>query len=1026
MKQKLRYLLSISFILLGIIAINTNIIEVNAKSLEEEKNPMSNGCLEGQKYFTRATQSYGVLVKPGSHFPTLGSSDHQVTASITSGIFDVYVYRIIDATAHEPTPIQQFTLGGTYPKSHLVDYTVTSEPQDYAIVFVLKESDNLCGIGENTTPIQKSDGTWTTSDGTGYIYYYYLGIPSSNESRIKNINYDRMCAALRNSNYDAYSSVLKEFVSKEDFQTYWPIINADTNKRFAYCYNQSVSYNYTEKVIAKIVKNKITAVKISSRFDNANEPIPTPSDATLTDSTDFTGDAALQCPAYQNVNGVTLPNKSATTLKYYKTETTTKNLNVYSSTGEDKPDGQCIKTCQETITVTYGPPVASKAGLCFEYKVKVKSEVECKTAFTVPEPQPEDYQICTPTGGCNGGTFHSASGPSDEFDSCVEACDGGKYTQSCINKCYNSVYQTNTTLPLSYTNSASLEQIKSSSQFIYNEKNISELSDELRNRYNSIISSSPDNIGPGKQYSFEDLQVAIAEAGTGYYYIPNNGWIAWNPGQGRYWEILGRYYPLIIPRYTVTRLQYAKRCNSNNFLFGGKPQCGISLIDTNIGILRNNSGVGYCGADCAWYGCTTARGNKYYKGYPQNPGKASNREFLNSADAIDVYQQEVEAYEAAANSCKTAATCSTKTAEFTIKVNNKTNSNPNQDNWIEYATTITENGNLTATTMNGTAFDDGTSIILDRSGCYNQETPSNKARYMTEWSFPGTWVNNKTGKISYEPVSGNAWHVKKNKFCTNLDSKYVNTAWWLQRVLQANTPVSESSKATIEDYNIKATAKDFGYFGWNFDISCFYALYDTADSGNNITDDEKPLTYRLRSIDLKDMFPDNTDEVGITDPTETGRAPGFNWTSKATNVKNSDYEITPGALYSIIQARGNEIYDADKQSAYLDYEFYLTPAELNKIRRYSAQEGSGKYSIYPGKVKVANGVAYYESSLFRGSSSSYKLDASSIKVLGTLGVNNQKSQASNESETFGSGDSYISSLRTSRDEYFKNLLGGNK
>ena len=1026
MKKKLKYLLSILFILLGIIAINTNIIKANAEALQEESKTMSDGCLTGQKWHAKAEGSYGAIVKVGGHFPKLNENDSKVTASIKSGIFDVYVYKIVNDTSHEPTPLQQFTLGGSYSKSHDVDYNVTSEPQDYAIVFVLKESDKICSVGENTTPKQNADGSWSTADGTGYIYYHYLGIPSSDESRIKNINYDKMCAALRNSNYDAYASVLKKYVSKEDFQTYWPTINADSNRRFTYCYNQSVSYNYTEKEIAKIVKNKITAVKISSRFNDVNDTIPTPTDATLTDSTDFTESAALQCPAYQDVNGVTLPNKSATTLKYYKTETTTKKLNVYSSTGADNDDGSCIKTCQETITVTYGPPVASKAGLCFEYKVKIKSEVECKTAFTVPEPQPEDYQICTPTASCNGGRFESASGPNDEFDSCVEACDGGKYSQSCINKCYNNVYQTNSTLPLSYTNSASLEQIKRSSQFIYNEENINELSDELRNRYNSIISSSADNIGPGKQYSLEDLQIAISEAGTGYYSV-NGKKIVWNSGKKRYWELPGRYYPLIVPRFAVSRLQNSDQCNNNNFLIGGKPQCGRSLIDTGIGIFRNNHGYGICTATCLWYGCTNARGNNYYKGYPQNPGKASNRVFLNSADAIDVYQQEVEAYENAANSCKVAATCTTKTAEFTIKVNNKTNSNPDKDNWIEYATTIKEDGNLSSTTMNGTAFDDDTTIILDRSGCYGLVKPTGNGKYMTEWSFPGTWVNNKTGKISYQPVSGNAWHVKKDKFCTNLDSKYVNTAWWIQRVLQANTPVSESDKADIEEYNIKATARGFGYFGWNFDISCFYALYDTADTDNKtITDDEKPLTYRLRSVDLNDMFPNNTGETVVTDPTETGRNPGFNWTSEATNVKNSNYEVTPGALYSIIQARGNEIYDTDKQNAYLDYEFYLTPAELNKIRRYSAQEGSGKFNNYPGKIKVNNGVAYYESSLFRGSSSSYKLDASSIKVLGTLGVNNQKSKESNESETFGSGDSYISSLRTSRDEYFKNLLGGNK
>ncbi len=32
------------------------------------------------------------------------------------------------------------------------------------------------------------------------------------------------------------------------------------------------------------------------------------------------------------------------------------------------------------------------------------------------------------------------AGPNDDFDACVNSCDGGKYTQSCINSCYNTVY----------------------------------------------------------------------------------------------------------------------------------------------------------------------------------------------------------------------------------------------------------------------------------------------------------------------------------------------------------------------------------------------------------------------------------------------------------------------------------------------------------------------------------------------------------------------------------------------------------
>ena len=185
MKKQLKILLSILFVISGIATINANIIKVNAKPLEEEKPVTYKSCLSGKNQrgtnYTKATDRYKPSIYIENHFPSSGG-DGAVRASIKSGIFDVYVYRIIDGIYHEEKPVQQFSLGGSNSKSHGVSYTQRSTPQDLAIVFVLRETDDLCEVTENSKPVQKKDGTWTTSDGKGYIYYYYLGIPASNES----------------------------------------------------------------------------------------------------------------------------------------------------------------------------------------------------------------------------------------------------------------------------------------------------------------------------------------------------------------------------------------------------------------------------------------------------------------------------------------------------------------------------------------------------------------------------------------------------------------------------------------------------------------------------------------------------------------------------------------------------------------------------------------------------------------------------------------------------------------------------
>ena len=1009
-KKTFKYLIFMAIV--GFITI-TNIPSASALPLIEIPTYTKGSCLPYGTDSTRAESKYRPYVSVPSHFPDEG----YVTASINKGVFDVYVYEIIDGTSHNPTPLQHHVLGGTHSKSHKITYQVYNEPKDYAIIFLLKQSDDLCEVNPTTTtPKQNDDGSWTTSDGNGFIYYYYLGVPSRpTNTLINNVNYNGICAAWRTGNYAQYQSVFAEVgLTQEEFNEYWNRIN------FPYCTNQRVYYNYSKKDTAQIIKNKIIGVKIEDDYREIQQQMTGPAEgAIITDNTNLSN-SPIQCPAYKNVNGVTTPNQTYTTQKYYhKSVVKEEDINIYTTTGNNI-DGICKQTCEENVTVTYGPPVASKAGLCFEYKVKVESKVNCETEFTAAQPEPEDYEICTPVGSCNGGAYHSASGPNDEFDSCVSSCDGGKYTQKCIDKCYEEVYgEQDAKLPLNYIDNVSVQQMK------YNENNINDLDPELKAYYDRIIASGSDAVGPGKTYSTEELQIAITEAGTGYYTV-EGGSIKWKSGDGRYWELPGRYYTLNIPNYTITRLQDVGRCNSS-FIIGGKKQCGISLIDTTIGILRNNAGTSYCGAACSWYGCSAARSNGYYTNANK---KATNRQFLNSADAIEVYKKEFNKYKAAAIECKAKATCTTNTAEFTIKVNNKTNTEPDNNNWITYKQSINEYGNKTGTTVNGDNI--GTDIILDSSGCYTNAENKSQTEYMTEWSFPGTWINNKTGKISYKPQTDNAWHLKKEKFCTNLDSKYVNETWWNHRVKQPTTNFPPEAQAIIDEYNILATARDFGYFEWNFDVQCFYAMYDSeAGTSNHKISDLNPLAYQARTVDLVDLFPNNEDETQIKDPSSTGRTQGFNWTNEATNLKNSEYEITPGALYTEVQTRGTEIYDPKNNEQYLDYEFYLTPSDLNKIRNYNktvkvnnAEAGeidnSGNFGVFDGEIKVSNGVAYYESNLFRNGG---PLNSSSVIALGALGVNNQSGRGSNTAERFN--NEYVSSMLALRDNYYSNIAGGN-
>ena len=214
------------------------------------------------------------------------------------------------------------------------------------------------------------------------------------------------------------------------------------------------------------------------------------------------------------------------------------------------------------------------------------------------------------------------------------------------------------------------------------------------------------------------------------------------------------------------------------------------------------------------------------------------------------------------------------------------------------------------------------------------------------------------------------------------------------------------------EYNILASTRSFGHYAWNIDISCFYALRDNTcddctcdcsdpsctdpkckdpgNSGDTTPTKKKNLSYRIRSVDTKDLFP-SIEGTATTGYSDTGRAPGFNWTGDATNTKNKDYVIVPDLLTTDIQQKAGTIYNDESDSSdNLDYRFYLDRTAINTIRNYSKNESNGKYTNFSGVFEIRNGVSVYKSALFRNAgSSSYRLDSRYIKKLGLLGCNNQ-------------------------------------
>lgn len=649
---------------------------------------------------------------------------------------------------------------------------------------------------------------------------------------------------------------------------------------------------------------------------------------------------------------------------FYASHTTTKDKlgnYEYHYDPNNPTQGEAIKckiTCEEAVSVEYGPPVASKAGLCFEYKVKVTSRVSCGMTEKPNKPATTNSRICLPYPSCSGtnasgvsyGGLHEG-GPSEDFDQCIAECDGGKYTEKCSKKCYNKIYGTTTNTQLSLTEDASTRRLANNTPDVYN--------------LTQCVINNSAKVGQPGFY------------GHGCYYR-SGGAILFKPAYG---GAFGTWY------------HYNAHKNYSAY------------APDSIGIFRHQYGNGtQCQDYCVWQGC------------------GDSNVYLNQADIDYDNAKNAEKYKNAIAACKLEASCNTTTTEYTIAVKydtkNKDGGIDTTKIWFPYSKNPSK---VTLKSKENGSVDNGEpKTILDYAGCYKNSDEKNW--YQTEWSFPGTWIHNKTHEISYEDRTGTSdWKKEPLKFCAPLNAQNVNTEWYdcyntykksnktaadkeslmacynkLEKATE-NTLYKKNSfnnERTSNGYNIQATTRKFGYFEWNFNINCFYALNATASTCENPpcspssgSNPNKPVTpgdpgcpgekctiinsgegYTIRSVELENLFPNSTQRRETGNATKT-REIGFNWTSAATinDRKNKNYAINPERLKERIQTAGDSIYSKDKESTYLEYRFELTPKILAEIRANTKNNKS--YTAFNGKTDSNTGaVTTYTSDLFRGKS----------------------------------------------------------
>lgn len=846
---------------------------------------------------------------------------------------------------------------------------------------VLAETDDTCLSYDEATTDDTGQKVGT------YQVAVELDINPVKEVRdpVLNEQYDRLCKVFRTGEgYSDYASILKKAHVSEDMikQYNYNAVSDELKGTYDtiidYCLNERVAFNYEDETAAKLIYSAIEHVK---EIENT-QPDYVPDSQFLADfnyakkqalatghdfsqyikkNTDSKKPGSIEktekltCEVPMSKDGVDTSESSGgyykpENTKYYyaKEESEEKVTYKYTYTsGNTKSESAnvCSKVCEESVVVEYGPPVVSKAGLCFEYRVRVTSRVVCDSY--VKSSPPTKPGVCSPTPFCNyiPGLTHQG-GPNQSFDSCVQNCDGGKYSDACSKQCYEEVYGDDNTT-----------------------------TDPLAAKTATARAAQMDYI-PFPGYA-------------GEYTMNKNGYIGWSNKGNTY----GRWYKENEDARTRAEHDYYNQAGAGFYLPGRE---GYKLQHYTSGL---------CQDPCYWSGCSTYS-------------------YLNDSEAARDYLNNLNAYNAAIAKCEASASCSTRTSTFTIgasyvdgegktqkvtfplstgKANVKTpgnggnGENLNESIFVPSDLTLGENGDYGYT------------------GCYKES--SAKDRYQAAWSFPGTWINNKTGEISFKPITDGAWTEKEDKFCIPLDAQSVNTKWWEKIVLDSDCYTESQIKAEVAgNQNIFASTREFGYFGWDFDISCFYALknetYELDENDKLICEDSTCVgdecdetgfdDYTFRVVDLGNLFPaqkNETDANKVKLDSETanslnlGRQPGYNWTMGSKNMsdasllensmsnKNDGYIVNPLAYIQKVQSEGNRIYNDN----YLDYRIQLDNQALREIREFN--KGKSYSDFDDGSIKQSsdsedNTFTYYHSNL---------LDRLGGAVLerGTPGVNNE-------------------------------------
>lgn len=835
-----------------------------------------------------------------------------------------------------------------------------------------------------------------------------------------------------------------------------------TVKAMAPCFNTSVSYNMSLQSLKKIQTKLLNFYEgyYKEYSENSNiygaTELPTMNAPWVqVGNTDLSGQ-------YKNLGSssntmLTCNTKNEKTYQYLyydKTEKKTVDITLGDGTNGIKnteTKEACETQCREQIIISYGPPTAVVAGQCFSYEVEIKSKVTCIAKVNFDNfPDFTNYIPCEMRPVCNNiANFTEQAGPNEDFDSCVASCDGGKYSQSCINSCYQKVYENKATTSKTSSTLADvnlslyrLGTLSIGKAAVTKVANIDE--DEVGCPTGNPGSDSS-MIGAVYRYVNQHITGNYTVAGAQIVYTPKDSNCKWNKYGYSYFRDMsitartvcndaGLNWDVHSPYQCAG--SNASSCHTKNGCYPGKVRGNVyQANDKGFKALKT------CQQTCTWQNTSrTADGNSCY--------------YIDREAAENAYITNIENYLNTIGGCiNTAIDACDKTTSstYTMTVNkdvttdsssqtcdtNNFNSNSNCLSWSSNHDKITKFDNMSLTES---------SIIKFIGGSCTHASGEDNAQYHTILTFPGAWINNKNGEVTYNKPANEKWYTNYGgNYCTPLNAKNVNAIWWTWYQYQKAGKITQSfeewagSKSKDIVYNIYNTVNNFGLYRWKFDTACFYAVNDDA-GGEQVpdvtkcTNSECPVkskdsqndtsvnNYSSKSISTTTMFPSTktsstekatvqklsyVDKLANTDnavASSSTRTQGYNWSVDATNLSIEGYPVTPTSLIKKVESTDTYV------ESEVDYDITLSRSNISNIKKaYNTRNFSytsfddGTYvdvnNGYSEKYKTSGytdekipSYTYYRSSFIRDDKYTSKRNV--IPKEGGLSCNNLKSSTS--------------------------------